>query len=225
MRLDQLETIRVETGFTFGQECYLDPARAEEFLSQVNSNSPNRFTRRDFQHLPKQFTLESSKGTHLCAVRPNSFNYTVLGAVDDDQFKEVSAELFRAFSNLFAVSDVRRIGKIFDFPFPKSLSNDSLIGILTIEEPVQVSNLHLVFREQGKNINIHFLPEGKRVVEITNRGIKLEPEPIIRCDINNIDVNSRLDVNRTLSEVYGFADSYVQGKFVRFLKRYFGAES
>ena len=223
MSVEQLETIRVETGITFAQECYLDPARAQEFLSQVNASLPNFFTRSNFQHLPKRFTLESFNGSKLCTVRPNTFNYTVHGPVGNEDFQRDVRELFARFIELFALSDVRRIGKIYDFQFPKALTSDSLSSILTIKGPVEISNLHLLFRKEGKNINIHFLPTAQGLVEITEGRINLKPEPIVRCDINNIDTNSPLSFPDTLPAVYDFADSYVRDDLVKFLDENFGA--
>ena len=225
MNLEKLEPIRVETGFTFGQECYLNPSRAEEFLNRTNEISPNLFTRRDFDHLPKRFTFENFNGTKLCTARQNSFNYTVQGSVDNELFKQDVDDLFGTFRNLFALNDVRRVGKIYDFLCPTILTNNSLPRILAITEHVQVSNLHLLFREQGKNINVHFLPIAQGAVEIAGRRINLDAEPIVRCDINNIDTNSPLNVSDTLTDVYGFADSYVQENLVNFLEKYFGAQS
>lgn len=222
MSIEQLESIRVETGFTFGQECYLDPSRAQEFLSQVNASSPNFFTRSNFQHLPKRFTLENFDGSKQCIVRPNSFNFTVHGAVENEQFRKDVGDLFACFSALFALRDVRRIGKIYDLGLPTKLTKVSLSSILTIQEPVEVSNLHLLFRKGDKNINILFLPVAQGLVEITGGRINLKPEPIVRCDINNIDMNSSLNIPATLKAVFEFADSYVRTDLVEFLNKYFG---
>lgn len=222
MSIEQLEPIRVETGFVFGQECYLDPSRAQEFLSQVNASLPNFFTRSNFQHLPQQFNLENFDGSKQCTVRPNTFNYIVHGAAENEQFQKDVGDLFTCFSQLFALSDIRRIGKIYDFQFPKALTSNSLSNILTIEEPVEVSNLHLLFRKDGKNINIHFLPTVQGFVEITEGRMNLKPEPIVRCDINNIDMNSPLNISETLKSVFEFADCYVRTNFVDFLGTYFG---
>ena len=119
MGVEQLQTIRVETGISFGQECYLDPSRAQDFLSRVNESSPNFFTRSNFQRLPKGFTLDNFDGTKQCTVLPNSFNLTVYGSVEDKQFRKDVGELFTCFRDLFVVNDVRRIGKIFDFSVPQ----------------------------------------------------------------------------------------------------------
>jgi hypothetical protein len=223
--VEQLQTIRVETGINFGQECYLDPSRAQEFLTQVNTSYPNFFTRNNFQHLPRQFTLGNFDGTKQCTVRPNSLNYTVIGSVEDKQFQKDVGELFTCFRDLFVVNDVRRIGKIFDFQFPKSLTNDSLRGVLKITEEVQVSNLHLLFRRDGKNINLHFLPIEQGVIQIDGRPVNLEPAPIVRCDINNIDMNLPLSIPETLESVFGFADCYVRDDLPMFLDKYFGVTS
>ena len=123
MPVEKLQTIRVETGINFGQECYLNPSRAQEFLSRVNESSPNFFTRSNFQRLPEGFTLGNFDGTKQCTVLPNSLNYTVIGSVEDKQFRKDVGELFTCFRDLFVVNDVRRIGKIFDFQFPKSLTD------------------------------------------------------------------------------------------------------
>lgn len=223
--VEQLQTIRVETGIIFGQECYLDPSRAQDFLSRVNESSPNFFTRSNFQRLPKGFTLDNFDGTKQCTVLPNSFNLTVYGSVEDKQFRKDVGELFTCFRDLFVVNDVRRIGKIFDFQFPKSLTNDSLRGVLKITEEVQVSNLHLLFRRDGKNINLHFLPIEQGVIQIDGRPVNLEPAPIVRCDINNIDMDLPLSIPETLESVFGFADCYVRDDLPMFLDKYFGVTS
>ena len=225
MPVEKLQTIRVETGISFGQECYLNPSRAQEFLSRVNESSPNFFTRSNFQRLPKGFTLENFDDTKQCAVRPNSFNYTVYGSVEHKEFQKDVGELFTCFRELFVVNDVRRIGKIFDFQFPKSLTTDSLRGVLKITEEVQVSNLHLLLRRDGKNVNLHFLPIEQGVIKIAGRRVNLDSEPIVRCDINNIDMNLPLSIPETLDSVFEFADCYVRDDLPMFLDKYFGVTS
>lgn len=222
MKIEKLETNRVETGITFGKECYLDPSRAQEFLSQVNASMPNFFTRSNFQHLPKRFNLENFDGTKQCTVTPNRFNYTAHGHVDNEQFQRDVGELFACFTQLFALSDVRRIGKIYDFPLPNILTNDSLSNILKIEEHVEVNILQIVFRKEGKHINLHFLPRTQGIVKIAGGRINLEPEAMVRCDINNIDMDSPLNIQNTLEEVFEFADFYVQNDLVKFIDKYFG---
>ena len=225
MGVKKLQSIRVETGINFGQECYLDPSRAQEYLARINAKAPNFFTRSNFQGLPKVFILENFDGTKQCTVRPNAFNYTVIGSVDHKEFQNDVWALFSCFSELFVVNDVRRIGKIYDFQFPKSVTTDSLRGILKIAEEVQVSNLHLLFRKDGKNINLHFLPIEKGMIQIAGRRVNLEPEPIVRCDINNIDMNLPLSIPETLDSVFEFADCYVRDDLPMFLDKYFGVTS
>ena len=225
MGVEELQSIRVETGINFGQECYLDPSRAQEYLARINAKTPNFFTRSNFQRLPKVFSLENFDGAKQCTVRPNAFNYTVIGSVDHKEFQNDVWALFSCFSELFVVNDVRRIGKIFDFQFPKSLTNDSLRGVLKITEEVQVSNLHLLFRRDGKNINLHFLPIEQGVIQIAGRRVNLDSEPIVRCDINNIDMNLPLSIPETLDSVFEFADCYVRDDLPSFLEKYFGVIS
>ena len=222
MALIDLKPVQVETGITFGQECYLDPARAREFLAEVNAIFPNFLTRCDFQPLPNQFILENSNGTRRCVARLNSFNYSVTDSVEPTTFLNEAEKIFERFRYLFALNDVRRIGKIYDLQFPASFQKKSLSNVLRIEEPVQVNNLQLRFREEGKNINIHFKPVGKGVIEIAGRRINLEPGIIVRCDINNINMNLPLNIPETFKEIFEFADQYVQIGLINFLDKYLG---
>ena len=217
-----LKPVQVETGITFGQECYLDPARAREFLAQVNDIFSNFFTRYDFKPLPNRFVLENSNGTRRCLVRLNRFNYSVIGSIEPTAFLNEVEQIFEQFRYLFALNDVRRIGKIYDWQFPARLPKDLLSNILKIKEPVQVNNIQLLFREEGKNINIHFKPLDKGVIEIDGRKTNLEPGIVVRCDINNININSPLSISETLKEIFEFADQYVQSDFVGFLNKYLG---
>ena len=86
MALIDLRPVQVETGIIFGQECYLDPARAREFLTKVNKIFPNFFTRYDFQPLPNRFVLENSNGTRRCIVELNKFIYSVQGSAEPSNF-------------------------------------------------------------------------------------------------------------------------------------------
>jgi hypothetical protein len=223
VKLEDLKLVKVETGITFGQECYLDSSRAQEFLDKVNEISPNFFTRSDFQQLPTGFALGNANGTKLCIVQPNRFNYFVHRSVKPNIFLSEVETVLGCFRNVFAVDDVRRIGKIYDFQSPVSLTKDSLNGILRIEEPVQINNVQLLFREKRKNINIHFIPVEKGFIEIAGR--KIDLEVVVRCDINNIDMSSPLNISETLTEIFEFTDQYVQTGLVNFLNKYFGETS
>ena len=78
MPVEKLQTIRVETGISFGQECYLNPSRAQEFLSRLNAKvSRTSLLVAISNACLKVFTLGNFDDTKQCAVRPNSFNYTV----------------------------------------------------------------------------------------------------------------------------------------------------
>ena len=222
MALIDLRPVQVETGIIFGQECYLDPARAREFLTKVNEIFPNFFTRYDFQPLPNRFVLENSNGTRRCIVELNKFIYSVQGSAEPSNFLHEIEKIFDCFRYLFALEDVRRIGKIHDLQFPANFQKKSLSNILKIEEPVEVHNLQLLFTSEEKNINIHFLPVGKGVIEIGNSRINLESGVILRCDINNINVNSSLSIPETFKEIFEFADRYVQIELVDFLNKYLG---
>ena len=222
MALTDLKPVRVETGITFGQECYLDPARVREFLAEVNAIFPNFFTRYDYQQLPSRFVLEDSNGTRRCVVQLNRFNYSVTGPIEPTAFLNEVEKIFERFKNLFALKDVRRIGKIYDLQSPASFQKQSLSNILKIEEPVQINNMQLLFREEGKNINIHFKPIGKGVIEFAGKKVDLEPGIIVRCDINNVNMNVPLNIPETFKEIFEFADQYVQMDLVNFLNKYFG---
>ena len=226
MTLEDLKLVQVETGITFGQECYLDRSRAQEFLDKVNEISPNILTRPSFQQLPKGFALTNSNGTRRCVIRPNHFRYLVPGpSIKSNIFLSEVENVFGCFRDVFALDDVRRIGKIYDFQSPVSLTKDSLSGILSIEESVQVNNLQLLFQKENKNINIHFLPVEKGSVEIEGKKVDLDPGVIVRCDINNINTRSRLNIPATLKEIFEFTDRYVQIELVNFLNKYFGRKS
>ena len=209
-------------GVAFGQECYLDPARAREFLAQVNAIFPNFFTRYNYQQLPNQFVLENSNGTKRCVVQLNSFNYYVHESIEPTVFLHEAEKIFDCFRYLFALNDVRRIGKIYNWQLPANFHKNSLSNILRIEEPVQVDNLQLLFNIEGKNINVHFLPLGLGTIEIGNNRINLESGVMVRCDINNIDMSLPLNISDTLKEIFEFADRYVQVDLVNFLNKYFG---
>jgi hypothetical protein len=220
--LIDLRPVQVETGIIFGQECYLDPARAREFLTKVNEIFPNFFTRYDFQPLPNRFVLENSNGTRRCIVELNKFIYSVQGSAEPSNFLHEIEKIFDCFRYLFALEDVRRIGKIHDLQFPANFQKKSLSNILKIEEPVQVNNMQLLFLEEGRNINIHFKPLDKGVIEFEGRRIDLEPGIIVRCDINNINMSLPLNIPRTIKEIFEFADQYVQTNLVKFLEKHFG---
>ena len=222
MALIDLKPVQVETGIIFGQECYLDPARAREFLAQVNKIFPNFFTRHDFKSLPNRFVLENANGTRRCIVRLNRFNYSVTGSIETNDFLDQVGKIFERFRCLFVLDDVRRIGKIYDLQLPASFQKKSLSNILKIEEPVQVNNMQLLFLEEGRNINIHFKPLDKGVIEFEGRRIDLEPGIIVRCDINNINMSLPLNIPRTIKEIFEFADQYVQTNLVKFLEKHFG---
>ena len=225
MSLQELKSIRVETGMSFGQECYLDPSRAQEFLKKINTIRPNFFTRSNFQHLPQRFSLENFDGSIQCTVRLNSFNYTVHGTVEDKDFKSDAEDIFDCFCDLFYLRDVRRIGKVSDLPFPKILKRGSLNDLVTIEEPVEVNSLHLLFRKDKKNINLSFLPVlplKKGVIPDDFGSVQVELETIVRCDINNIDMSSPLNISETLRDVFEFSDGYVRRDLVKFIGKYFG---
>lgn len=222
MALIDLKPVQVETGIIFGQECYLDPARARELLAKVNEIFPNFFTRYDFKPIPNRFVLENSNRTRRCIVRLNRFNYSVVDPIKPTVFLNEVEKIFDCFRYLFALDDVRRIGKICDFQFPTTLPKNWLSNILKIEEPVQVNNVQLLFTRENKNINIHFRPLDKGAIEFEGKKIDLEPGIIVRCDINNINVNSPLNIPETLKEIFEFADQYVQSDFVSFLNKYWG---
>lgn len=223
MALTNLKTVQVATGITFGQECYLDPARTQEFLTQVNNIFPNFFTRNDFQQLPNGFVLENSNGTRRCIAQLNSFNYSVVESIESTAFLHEVEKIFDCFRHLFALKDVRRIGKTYDLHLPANFEKNLLLSnILRIDEPAEVNNLQLLFREEGKNINIHFHPIDKRVIEFAGNETDLEPGVIIRCDINNIDTTLQLKILDDLKEIFGFADRYVRTDLVNFLNKYFG---
>ena len=215
-------------GITFGHECYLDPSRSQEFLAKVNSIYPNFFTRNNIQSLPERFVLENPISTSQCIVKRTSFNYSIGQSVESTIpiespiFITQVENIFESFKNLFAVNDVRRIGMILDFQSPASLTKASLSNILSIDESVEVNNLHLLFRKKGKNINIHFRPFDRGIIEFEGRKIDIEPDLIIRCDINNIEMRYPLDVSETIKEVFGYADRYVKTDLVNFLYKYFG---
>ena len=224
-----LELLQIETGMTFGQECYLDPSRAREFLTKVNEMFPNFFTRNDgFRNLPEQFVLANPNSARQCIVRPNSFNYSARHSIvspismEPPIFLNEVEKIFDCFKNLFALKDVRRIGKIYDWRFPINFEKDLLSNILKIDELAEVNNLQLLFREEGKNINIHFQYADKGFIEFAGRRTELEPGVIIRCDINNIEMRSPLNIAETLREIFEFADRYVQIDLINFLNKYFG---
>ena len=222
MTLMDLKPLRVETGITFGQECYLDPSRAQEFLAKVNEMSPNFFTRPNFRPLPNRFILENSNNTRQCVVQLNSFNYSVTEPIEPTTFLNEVEKIFDCFRYLFALNDVRRIGKIYDLQPPTSLTKNSLSNILKIEESVQINNVQLLFRRERKNINIHLSPVEKRIIEVASRTIDLTPGVIVRCDINNVHIGSPLNIPEDLKEIFEFADRYVQVDLVDFLNKYFG---
>ena len=222
MALIDLKPVQVETGIIFGQECYLDPARAREFLTKVNEIFPNFFTRYDFKPIPNRFILENSNRTRRCVVRLNRFNYSVADPIKPTVFLNEVEKIFDCFRYLFALNDVRRIGKIYDLQFPASLPKDSLSNILSIEEPVQVNNVQLLFREERKNINIHLSPVEEGIIELATRTIDLTSGVMVRCDINNINTSSRLKIPQDLKEIFGFADQYVQTNLIDFLNKYLG---
>ena len=217
-----LELLQIETGITFGQECYLDPSRAREFLAKVNEIFPNFFTRYDFKTLPNQFVLANPNSARQCIVRPNSFNYSARQSIEPSIFLNEVEKIFNSFRYLFALKDVRRIGKIYDFQSPANFEKDLLSNILSIDEPAEVNNLQLLFREERKNINIHFQYADKGVIEFAGRKTDLKPGVIIRCDINNIEMRFPLNIPDILKEVFEFADQYVQADLVDFLNKYFG---
>lgn len=222
MSLGDLKPLQVETGIIFGQECYLDPSRAREFLTKVNEIFPNFLTRYNFQQLPDRFILENANGARRCIVQLDRFNYSVHVPIEPSDFLQQVEQIFDCFKNLFALNDVRRIGKIYDLQSPESLTKESLVGILKIQESVQVNNLQLLFQEDGKNINIHFLSVDKGIIEFAGRKIDLEPGVMIRCDINNSDMSSRLQIPEKLRDIFEFTDIYVQTNLVNFLGKYFG---
>ena len=222
MVLTDLKSLQVETGIAFGQECYLDPAQVQQFLTQVNTIFPNFFTRYDFQQLPNHFVLGNSNGTRRCVVQLNRFNYSVHESIEPTAFLHEVEKIFDCFRDLFALEDVRRIGKIYDWHLPANFKIDSLNNILRIEESVQVHNLQLLFTNEGKNINIYFLPVGAGVIELASRTVDLTSGVMIRCDINNIDMSLQLKIPDDLKEIFGFADRYVQTNLVNFLNKYFG---
>ena len=228
MVLEALKSIQVETGIIFGQECYLDPSRSQEFHTKANSIFPNFFTRNNFQRLPDRFVLENPNRASQCIVQRKSFNYSVGQSVESTIsiespiFLNEVENIFESFRNLFAIIDVRRVGKIYDFQLPTSVTSDSLRSILTIEEPAEISNVQLLFREEGKNINIHFRPLASGIIEFEGKKIYVDPSVIVRCDINNIHMDSPLDIPEKLREIFEFADRYVQTNLVNFLNKYFG---
>lgn len=224
MSLGDLKPLQVETGIIFGQECYLDPSRAREFLTKVNEIFPNFLTRYNFQQLPDRFILENANGARRCIVQLDRFNYSVHVPIEPSDFLRQVEKIFDCFKNLFALNDVRRIGKIYDLQSPAGLRKESLGNILKIQESVQVNHVELLFRDNGKNINIHFQSVDKGLIEFAGRKIELEPGVIIRCDINNIDMSLRLNIPETLKEVFEFTDRYVRDNLVTFLDKYFGGK-
>ena len=94
MTLTDLKPVQVETGIIFGQECYLDSARAQEFLDQVNAIFPNFFTRYNYQQLPNLFVLENSNSTRRCVVQLNRFNYSVADPIEPTAFLNEVGENF-----------------------------------------------------------------------------------------------------------------------------------
>ncbi|MCZ6676607.1 MAG: hypothetical protein O7E52_05085 [Candidatus Poribacteria bacterium] len=224
MTFEDLKPLRVETGISFGQECYLNPSRAEAFRDKINEIFPNFFTRHNFQQLPQRFILENPLKAKGCVVALNRLNYIVFGAVNPDTFLDEVEKIFDCFSSLFALDDVRRIGKIFDFRLPQEAPKDFLTRLLVIEEAVQINNLQLLFRRDGRNINIHFIPIPERslVIEVGEGEIELEPGVKVRCDINNINMDSPLEIPETFKEIFGFADQYIQTDLIDLLNKYLG---
>ena len=94
MSLGVLKPLQVETGIIFGQECYLDPSRAREFLTKVNEIFPNFLTRYNFQQLPDRFILENANGARRCIVQLDRFNYSVNDPIEPTDFMNEVENIF-----------------------------------------------------------------------------------------------------------------------------------
>jgi len=231
MTFDDLVFLRVSTGITLGQEYYLNISRAEEFINQINNIIPNLFTRFNFQGIPNQFLLENPSKRNECVITSNNITYTSFIELKSDDFLNNIQAILEIFMAIFAMKDIRRIGKIYDFFYslkaqspPNNSPKHFLSRLIKIKEPVQVNNLQILFQREEKNINIHFLPISSGLINAQSaiEKIELQNGIVIRCDINNIQMNQSLtDIPLTFREIFGFVDEYVQSEMINFLNEYF----
>lgn len=234
MKFKDLHFLRMFTGISLGRECYLNESRVKEFRDGINDCIPNFFTRYDFQQIPNSILLASPNEESECVITLNNITYTSFANLASDVFLNRAQTILKQFMTIFALEDIRRIGKVYDFVWPldeqrllEKSPKQFLSRLIKIEEPVQVNNLHLLFQREGKNINIQLQPiQGPR---IRARDIEREFESpsgiVIRCDVNNIQTEQSLeDIPKTLEEIFGFIDGYIQSDLIDFLNKYLEVE-
>ena len=234
MTFEDLRFLRMSTGITLGQECYLNQSRIEEFTRQINDCIPNFFTRYDFQDIPNRVLLASPNAGSECVITLNNITYTSFVQLDSKLFLNHAQTILAKFMTIFALEDIRRIGKIYDFVyslklqrFPEESPKQFLSRLVKIEEPVQVNNLHLLFQREEKNINIQFQPVSGGLIRARgeDRAFEVPPGIVIRCDVNNIQTNQPLaDIPETFSKIFGFSDEYVQSEMIDFINKYLEVE-
>jgi hypothetical protein len=221
MRFEGLKPLRVSTGVNFGQECYLDVNRSQAFHDAANEIYPNCFTRYNYSNLPDRLVLEHPRKRQFIASL-SDLTYVMFGDVDPDIIQKEFLTLFDCFKNLFALDDIRRVGKIFDFKLPHESPDRFLSQLVVVEDEAFVSDIRLLFRRKGKNINVFFKAIKGEVSLDTIYKATVESSVSIRCDINNIDVDSPLDMSTIFDEIFGFADNYVNADFKVLLNKYLG---
>ena len=221
MQFEDLSLWRVITGVDFGQECYLDRRRSEAFHESMNEIFPNFFTRYNYQQIPNLLSFEHPSKRQFTATL-NRLNYIAYEDIDSESFLNQFRAIFDCFKNLFALDDIRRVGKIFDFKLPHESPDSFLQKLVVIKDEVLVSDVRLLFHHEGKNINVLFKAISSEIRFETGDKAIMDPGIVIRCDINNIDIDSPLDMSTIFEDIFTFADDYVKTGFIDLIKEYLG---
>ena len=226
MTFDDLRFVSVFTGITFGRECYLNRARAEELVDKINNTFHNLFPRYEILTPRHPISMINVDDKCECVISPRELIYRDYKGIPEEDFLKIAQGILKIFMDLFALHDVRRIGKVYDFNLSVQSPQEIMRKAFTrFDEELEIGRLHSLFRQAGKNININFFTFQGGRLEIFGGETEIDIPGglIIRCDINNIKMDEPLEeISKTFEEIFAFADEYIKTGLIELLDKYLG---
>jgi hypothetical protein len=226
MNLEDLSFLRVFAGITFGPEIYLNKSRAEAFVDKVNTEYPNLFPRYEILTPRQPIVMINVDEMCECIVSPKSMVYRDYKGKTKEEFLKITIGIISLIMDLFALKDIRRIGKVQDFFWEMSSPQQKIPKAFThFDDNVEISRLHTLVKEEGKNINLNYFAFQEGKIELFGGEIEFNvpTSMIISCDVNNTDMSEPLeDILKTLEEIFTFADNYVNSTLIEKLNKHLG---